>query len=348
MKKFLAILMALSLLFSLAACGGSSEPAADAPAADAPAAETPVEDKITVGYAMKTLQEERWQKELAGCEAAAAELGVEFTYQVANGDAQTQITQIENMITQGVDVIMVTCVDMGALTNVLESAHEAGVKVIIYDNPLSNAYGDAFVGYEDFSNGQKIASILADKGVTGKIALLHGDMTSGINLIVDGEKDVLGGLDVEIVFEQYCQNWSAENGLANAQNCLAEYGEEIKAFVCMNDGIASGAIQALEEVGLAGQVVVTGMDCEVTAVQRIAAGTQTSTLYKNSVDLSRAAIETAVKLAKGEEIATEKTVDFGFGAMPHVIVNSTVITTDNIQEILIDGGVYTHEEIYGE
>lgn len=352
MKKFVAILLALSMLFALAACGSKDAPAAtSAPAANAEASEAPAapaaDDKIVVGYSMKTLQEERWQKELAGCEAAAAELGVEFVYQVANGDAQTQISQIENMVTQGIDVLMVTCVDMGALTNVLEMAHEEGVKVIIYDNPLSNAYGDAFVGYEDFTNGTLIASILADKGVTGKVALLHGDMTSGIDLIVEGEKSVLKDLDVEIVYEQYCQNWAAENGLANAQNCLAEFNNDIAAFVCMNDGIASGAIQALEEVGLAGKVVVTGMDCELTAVQRIAAGTQTSTLYKNSAALSRAAIETAVKLAKGEEIVTEKTVNFSVNDMPHVIVNSAVITADNIQEVLIDAGAYTHEEVYG-
>ena len=295
------------------------------------------DEKITVGYSLKTVQEERWQRELDGCEAAAADLGVDFVYQVANGDAQTQVSQIENLITQGVDVIMVTAVDAGALSNVLKTAEEDGIKVLVYDQ-LENTYGDAFVGYADFTNGSLIASALKDINVSGNVVLLHGDKSSGIEHIIEGEKTVLDELDVDIVMEQYCQNWGAEAALGYAQN----------AFVCMNDGIASGAIQALEEVDMDGKVAVTGMDCELTAVQRIAKGTQTSTLYKDSEALSRAAIETAVKLAKGEELDTEESINFGINDMPHVVVDSVVITKDNIQEEIIDKGIYTEDEVYKE
>ena len=242
---------------------------------------------------------------------------------------------------------MVTAVDMGALTNVLETAKEEGIKILIYDQQLQNAYGDAFVGYEDYTNGTLIAQVCKEKNISGKVVMLHGDKASSIDNIVEGEKAELEGLDIEIVMEQYCQNWAAENGLSYAQNALAQFNNDIAAFICMNDGIASGAIQALEEVGLAGKVVVTGMDCEVTAVQRIAAGTQTSTLFKDSKVLSRTAIETAVKLAKGEEIKAEKTINFGVNDMPHVIVNSVVITADNIQSALIEPGYMTEEEIFG-
>lgn len=305
-------------------------------------------DDITIGYSLKTVQEERWQRELDGCQAAADELGVELVYQVANGDAQTQVSQIENLITQGVDVIMVTAVDAGALTNVLQEAADDGIKVLIYDQQLENTYGDVFVGYSDFSNGTLIAQVLDDLSVSGNVVLLHGDKASGVENIIDGEKSVLENLDVEIVMEQYCQNWGAEAALGYAQNALAENDNDIAAFVCMNDGIASGTIQALEEVDMDGEVVVTGMDCELTAVQRIAAGTQTSTLYKDSEALSRAAVETAVALAKGDEIESENTINFGVNDMPHVVVNSAVITADNIQTEIIDKGIYTSEEVYGE
>lgn len=306
------------------------------------------EEDITIGYSLKTVQEERWQRELDGCQAAADELGVELVYQVANGDAQTQVSQIENLITQGVDVIMVTAVDAGALTNVLQEAADDGIKVLIYDQQLQNTYGDAFVGYEDYTNGTLIAQVLEDLQVSGNVVLLHGDKASGVENIIEGEKSVLENLDVNIVMEQYCQNWGAEAALGYAQNALAENDNDIAAFVCMNDGIASGAIQALEEVDMDGQVVVTGMDCELTAVQRIAAGTQTSTLYKDSTTLSRAAVETAVALAKGETIESDNTINFGVNDMPHVVVNSAVITEDNIQTEIIDKGIYTSEEVYGE
>lgn len=306
------------------------------------------DDNITIGYSLKTVQEERWQRELDGCEATAKDLGVDFVYQVANGDAQTQVSQIENLITQGVDVIMVTAVDSGALSNVLKTAQEDGIKVLVYDQQLENTYGDAFVGYSDFTNGTLIASALKDINVSGNVVLLHGDKSSGIEHIIEGEKSVLDDLDVDIVMEQYCQNWGAEAALGYAQNALAEHDNDIAAFVCMNDGIASGAIQALEEVDMDGKVAVTGMDCELTAVQRIAKGTQTSTLYKDSEALSKAAIETAVKLAKGEELDTEETVNFGVNDMPHVVVDSVIITKDNIQEEIIDKDIYTEDEVYTE
>lgn len=357
-KKLLAVLLAVLTLSSLAGCGQSEEvetekespaPAAEEEKPDDTDSEALASDEsITIGYSLKTVQEERWQRELDGCTSAAEELGVNFIYQVANGDAQTQVSQIENLITQGVDVIMVTAVDAGALTNILNTAKEDGIKILVYDQQLENTYGDAFVGYDDYTNGSLIAQALADLQIEGKVVMLHGDASSGIEKIIEGEKSVLDGLNVEIVMEQYCQNWGAEAALGYAQNALAEYNNDIAAFVCMNDGIASGAIQAMEEVDMAGGIAVTGMDCELTAVQRIAKGTQTSTLYKDSAALSRAAIETAVKLAEGKEIAADATISFGVNDMPHVIVNSAVITKDNIDSELIDTGYYAKEDVYGE
>ena len=359
MKKAISLICVFVLVLMMTACSGSapaansSSTAAASPApaddsAPAPDSAAPVDnDKITIAYCVKTLQEERWQREIEGCEAAAKELGVEFISNVANGDAQMQISQIENLVTQGVDVILVTAVDSGALSNAIESARNAGVKIVIYDQPLENSGGDAFVGYRDETNGELIASTIRDLNVSGNVALLHGDETSGISLLVKGEKDVLADCDVEIVFEQYCLNWGAEAALAHAQNALTLQNNDIQAFVCMNDGIASGAIQALEEVGLAGQVVVTGMDCELSAVQRIVKGTQTSTLYKDSNALSRAAIETALALAKNEPVQSEFSINFNVNDMPHVVVNSVVVTKDKVDSVLVDGGIFTKEEIYG-
>ena len=348
-KRVAALITALAFSFTaLAGCGSSGGGAEAKETKETSGKESKDSGEIKIGYSLKTVQEERWQRELDGCQKAADDLGAELLYQVANGDAQTQVSQIENLITQGVDVIMVTAVDAGALSNVLQEAADDGIKVLVYDQQLENTYGDAFVGYSDYSNGTLIAQILADKEVSGKVVLLHGDKSSGIEKIIEGEKSILEDLEVDIVMEQYCTNWGAEAALGYAQNALAEQKNDIAAFVCMNDGIASGAIQALEEVGMDGKVVVTGMDCELTAVQRISAGTQTSTLYKDSDALSRAAIETAVALAKGEEIKSENTINFGINDMPHVIVNSAIISEDNIQSELIDKGIYTEEEIKGK
>lgn len=303
---------------------------------------------ITIGYSLKSVQEERWQRELDGCIAVTDELGAEFVYFVANGDSQQQISQIKTMISQGVDVIMITAVDAGALMSVIDEAKEEGIKILIFDQQLQNSYGDVFVGYDDFDNGAIIASPLQALNIAGNIVLLHGDKASGMDELINGEKSVLAELDVNIAMELYCQNWAEENAFSCAKKALAEMGSDISAFICMNDGIASGAVQALKEYGMTGKVVVTGMDSELTALQRIVKGTQTSTVYKDSSILSKIAIETAMALAKGEEITANQTVNFGKNDMPHVVVKSTVITKDNIDEKMIDTGYYLHKEIYGE
>lgn len=304
--------------------------------------------EITIGYSLKSIQEERWQRELDGCIEKADDLGVEFVYQVANGDVQKQISQIETMITEGTDVIMVTAVDAGGLTAVLEEARERGIKILVYDQQLQNSYGDAFVGYDDFDNGVMIASPLEILNVTGNVVLLHGDKASGMEKVIDGEKSVLDKLDVNVEMELYCQNWTEENAYICAQETLKEYNNTIAAFVCMNDNIASGALKALEEVGKEGEVVVTGMDCELTALRRIARGIQTSSVFKDSSILSATAIETAVELAKGERIQADQVINFGENDMPQVTVKSVVITKDNMNKEIINKGYYTYSEIYGE
>lgn len=304
--------------------------------------------EITIGYSLKSIQEERWQRELDGCIEKADDLGVEFVYQVANGDVQKQISQIETMITEGTDVIMVTAVDAGGLTAVLEEARERGIKILVYDQQLQNSYGDAFIGYDDFDNGVMIASPLEILNVTGNVVLLHGDKASGMEKVIDGEKSVLDKLDVNVEMELYCQNWTEENAYICAQETLKEYNNTIAAFVCMNDNIASGALKALEEVGKEGEVVVTGMDCELTALRRIARGIQTSSVFKDSSILSATAIETAVELAKGERIQADQVINFGENDMPQVTVKSVVITKDNMNKEIINKGYYTYSEIYGE
>lgn len=312
-------------------------------------AEVPVmASDITIGYSLKSIQEERWQRELNGCIEAADNMGADLVYQVANGDAQKQISQIETMIEEGADVIMVTAVDAGGLTSVLDEAREKGIKILIYDQQLQNSYGDVFVGYDDYDNGVMIASPLETLNVTGNVVLLNGDKASGMEKVINGEKSVLDKLDVNVAMELYCQNWTEENAYICAQEALKEYNNDIAAFVCMNDTIASGAVKALEEEGKEGDVVVTGMDCELAALRRIARGIQTSSVFKDSSSLSATAIETAVELAKGERIQDDQVINFGENDMPQVTVKAVVITKDNINKEIIDKGYYTYSEIYGE
>jgi D-xylose transport system substrate-binding protein len=309
-------------------------------------------DRIKIGFSMKTLQEERWQVELQYVEAAAKELGAELIVQVANNDSEKQISQIENLATQDIDVLMMFAVDGGAVANVLEDLHKQGIKIMAYDQEFDNAYCDVFVGYDTYLNGRMIARVAAEEKRPGNYVFLYGDKSAGsaVVLLSNGMKDELKPLfdsgSAQMVMEQYCKEWKAEEGLAYAENVLSQYNNNIAAFICMNDGIASGAIQALETQGLTGKVLVTGMDAELTAIQRIAAGTQASTLFKDTRILSRLAVETAIKMAKGEELNTDRTFSFGINEFPFVVTRSVIITRDNLDSVLIEGGVMKREDIY--
>lgn len=350
-KKLIALLLAGLMVFTLAAC---SKPAQETPtqtptaAENTPAAQESSDEPIKIGWCLKTIQEERWQKEVDTMTALAKEQGIDFTVQTANGDSQLQISQIENMVTNGIDVLMVTAADSASLTSTLQSVHDAGVKIICYDQQLDNAYADAFVGSKDIPLGEQIAQIAADKKVSGNVVILAGDLASGsVPDLTTGMENAIKDLDVTIVMEQNCKEWKAEEGLAYTENAISQYGDDIAAVLCMNDGIASGAIQALEAAGMAGKVVVSGMDSELTALQRIAAGTQTSTLYRDLNVFAATAFKVAVALAKGETVEADETANFGVNDMPWVLLYLKQITAENLDEVFIDSGIYTREEIYG-
>lgn len=368
MKKILALILALVVVLALAACAAKTTPTeTKEPAAtnDEAAAETKTEasepeaapeetDKtFTIGYSMKTLQEERWQRELECCEKYAAELGVNFVYQVANNDSNLQISQIENLITEGVDAILVTPVDSGALSTVLAEAKDQGIKVIGYDQECEGVHYDAFVGYSAYDIGYSFSQMAVDAGVTkGNFVFLYGDSQSGtaVELMKQGMWDCLQSYidagDITVVMDQYCKNWSAEQGLAHTENAISTYGEDIAAIICMNDGIASGAVQALTAAGMENNgIVITGQDCELTAVQRIIAGTQTATLYKDSDKLAGKVMNTAVALLKGEPIDAKQNITIGDIESPWVVADTVVVNKDTYQSVIIDGGVFTEAEL---
>lgn len=374
-RKLMSVLVSVTVLGSvLAGCGSSGstgETAAAGATADTAAAETDAQTvaetasgedtegavadtngdgKIIIGFSHRTVQEERWSKEEALFKQMCADQGIEVICQSAEADTQLQITQIENMVTQGIDVLCAELVDSGAMTSTLQDVRDAGVKILAYDQSYVDACADAYVGYSFFTNGQKMAQPAMDAGITGNVVLLYGDATGGKSLVecVDGMNDIVGQMEgVNVVMEQYVDKWSPDVARGYAENALAQNNNDIQAFICMNDGIASGCIQALEDVGLAGEVMVTGQDSEKTAAARIAKGLQTSTIYKPSAELVSRTIEIAVKLANGEELTGEtSTVNFGVNDLPFYEVECILVTQENLDEVLIDSGVMTREEVY--
>ena len=312
------------------------------------------DDKILVGVAWKTVQEQRYATELEIIQEVCDELGVEMVYQVSDNDTQKMIGQIENMITQGIDILICCPSELEGMANIYQDAHDAGVLVCNYEQVYGEQYVDMCGGLNNYDIGCAITKPIAEAGVSGKVAYIGGDASGGTTQMdfMQGMKDTLADCDLEEVGEQWSTLWDAAIAQGFAENWLTLYGDELAAICPMNDGMAGGVIQAIESAGLTGKILVCGQDADLTACQRIAKGTQYSTVYKNSSAVARKVVECAVKLYKGE--LTEE--DYGGQTclntegeeVPFAAVEPVCVTKENLDEVMIDSGIYTHEEVYGE
>ena len=152
--------------------------------------------------------------------------------------------------------------------------------------------------------------------------------------------------DIEIVYEQFCDNWSPEIALQYAEDALTANNDDIQAILCANDNMANGAIQALTNKNLQGKVVVTGQDADLLGCQNIVKGFQSLTVYKPSSALSKASMEAAFALIEGKEVETNSVMDNGYKDVPTIALESFAVDKDNIDDTIIADGYQTKEEVY--
>lgn len=305
---------------------------------------------VTIGCSLKTVSDERYSKEVKLIQQYADEMGAELLLQVANNDGALQVAQIENLLTQGIDVLMFNPIDESVLSSLMDEVHDAGIPILDYDYTIGNLYVDAYIGRYDIDLGRTITRALADLNISGNVVLIQGDIRegAGVQHLAEGMKMELEGCDINYVMEQYCDNWDASIAQAYAENALSKYGEDIAAFAVMNDGMAAGVASAVESAGLEGKIFITGMDGELSAFQRIANGEQLSTVLKPSDVLAREAVALAYKMGSGQELPEpEMTWDCGKTVCPFYLTDVILVTRDNLDEVVIESGLYTREEVYG-
>lgn len=309
-------------------------------------------EDLKVGVSFKTLQEERWVLELDVIEKVCEENGIECIYQISENDAQKQVGQIENMVEQGIDILLVQSNEKEAVSGVLKSASEAGVLVCYYEKANGEVYCDMCGGNDEYEIGTLITKALADDGISGKVAFLYGDPAGGTGVYSfhDGMRATLEDNDIEVIGEQWVENWDPSKAMSYAENWISVYGDDLSAIFCMNDGMATGVAQAIAAAGLTGKIKICGQDCDLVAVQRIIDGAQVSTILKSGIEYPRLITETAVSYRLGEisdDDFPATTPDSDGVEKPFMTYAGTIITKDNVDAV-IDAGVYTKEEIYGK
>jgi D-xylose transport system substrate-binding protein len=316
-------------------------------------------DDILIGFSITTLQEARWEIDKTEFLKKAKELGVVVDFQVAQNKVENQISQIENMIVNKDDIIVVVPYKADSLTEVIEKAHKAGIKVISYDRLVKDADTDLYVSFDNEKVGedqaQYIINVVKDKIEQGKklkVAYVGGspDDNNSILLKKGSFKVLQPFIDnnkIEIVFDQFTTDWNPDYAYKNIKDYFSKNkNNQLDAVVAANDGTAFGVITALKEIGLEGKVPVSGQDAEVAALQRIIAGTQTLTVYKPISKLASSAVDLAVKMVKGLPINTNNITNDGKFNIPSVLLDPIVVTKDNIETTIIKDGFHTREEIY--
>lgn len=328
-----------------AAAGGDSKPAATAPAADKK------DKKIVIGMSLDTLQEERWQRDRDMFVAKAKELGAEVNVQAANSDDAKQIAQAENLISQGVDILVVVPHNAEATAAIVQKAHAANIKVISYDRLIKNSDVDLYISFDNERVGEMQAKAIVEKAPKGKYVLIEGSETdNNAHLFKKGQMNILKPLvdkgDIKIVYEQWTKDWGPANALANMENALTTNKNEVDAVVAANDGTAGGVIQALTAQKLAGKIPVSGQDAELAAMQRIVEGTQLMTVYKPLKKLADEAATVAVKMAKGEKVDAPKKVNNAKIDVPSILLDPVAVNKDNVDSTVIADGFHKKEDVY--
>lgn len=307
--------------------------------------------KIKIGLSMDTLKEERWQKDRDIFIAEAKKLGAQVLVQSANGDDALQVSQAENLLSQGVNVLVVIPHNAEACATIVESAKKSKVPVIAYDRLIKNCNLDLYISFDNEKVGYLQASYITKLVPSGTYVYIGGAPTdNNAYMFKAGAMKVLDPLvkagKIKLAYDQFSNDWKPEVAQTNMENALTKLNNKVDAVVAANDGTAGGVIQALTEQKLAGKVPVSGQDADLAACQRIVEGTQAMTVYKPIKVIAKAAAKSAVKLAKRQKVTTKLKVNNGKINVPFLALKPLSVDKSNMYSIVIKDGHHKLEDVY--
>ncbi|MBD7966778.1 multiple monosaccharide ABC transporter substrate-binding protein [Paenibacillus gallinarum] len=357
MKKGLSFLLLFVLVISLSGCNLAETEGSDS--------------KGYVGISMPTKSSARWVADGQNMVKLFEEKGFKTDMQYAEDVVENQIAQIENMITKGVDVIVIASVDGNTLTDVIKKAHDEGIQVIAYDRLIRNTeYLSYYATFDNFQVGVLQASYIEQK-----LGLKEGKGPFNIELFggspddnnayffFDGAMSVLqpyidsGKLVVRSKQTTMSQiatlRWDGAEAQKRMDNLISAHysGEEIDAVLSPYDGISLGIISSLRGVGYGSETkplpIITGQDAELSSIKSIVNGEQTQTIFKDTRKLAERTVGMAESVLSGTEAEVNDTesYDNGKGIVPSYLLEPVSIDATNVEEEIIGSGYYTREEV---
>ena len=333
-----------------------------------PAATAQAADKKLIGVTMPTKDLQRWNQDGENMKKELEAAGYEVDLQYASNDVSTQVSQLENQVANGCDLLVVASIDGSSLGEPLKQAKEKGIPVISYDRLLMNS--DAVSYYATFDNymvGQKqgeyieeALNLKEEKGPFNIELVAGAPDDNNAKFFFSGAMDVLqpyideGVLVVksgQTEFEKCAtQAWDSAKAQDRMDTIIAgNYtdGTNLDAVLCSNDSTSLGVQNSLAASYTGEYPVITGQDCDMANVKNLVAGKQSMDIFKDTRMLADQVVKMVTSVLSGEEAEVNDTesYDNGTGVIPTYLCEPTVVTADNYKEILIDSGYYTEDQI---
>jgi len=309
--------------------------------------------QLVVGVSWNNFQEERWKTDEAAIKAALDKGGAKYISTDAQSSAEKQASDIDNLISQGAKVLIVLAQDRDAIQPAIQKALDEGIGVIAYDRLIENPKA-LYITFDNKKVGELEAAPVFKLKPKGNYAFIKGNSAdANADFVFSGQMEVVGKAlksgAIKNVGETYTDNWDPANAQKEMEQILTKNNNKVDAVLSENDGMAGGVVAALTAQGLAGQVPVSGQDGDKAALNRVALGTQTVSVWKDSRLLGKSAGEAALELGKGVKLDKIKgVVKFGNGPkkveMTSILLNPEPITKDNLK-VVIDAGWITKDEV---
>lgn len=299
-----------------------------------------------IGVSWSNFQEERWKTDEAAIKAAIEKVGGTYLSADAQSSPAKQLTDVESLIARGAKALIVLAQDAQAVRPAVQKAVDEGIAVVGYDRliEIPQAF---YLTFDNVEVGRMMAREIQKAKPEGNYVFIKGSSADpNANFLYQGSIEVLKpAIDagkIKNVGEAYTDGWLPANAQRNMEQFLTRNANKVDAVVAANDGTGGGAIAALAAQGLAGSVPVSGQDADRAALNRVAQGTQTVTIWKDARELGRNAAEIAIKLAGGaklSEIAGSTAWDQGpsKAKMTALFLKPVPVTKDNLN-VVIDAG----------
>jgi D-xylose transport system substrate-binding protein len=306
---------------------------------------------ITVGVSWSNFQEERWKTDEAAIVEALEAAGAKYISSDAQSSSSKQLSDVESLIASGADALIILAQDSAAIAPAIDAADNEGVPVVGYDRLIEDPRA-FYLTFDNVEVGRMEAQAVLDQAPEGNYVMIKGSPTDpNADFLRGGQQEVLqSAIDsgaVTIIDEAYTDGWLPANAQRNMEQILTAHNNDVDAVVASNDGTAGGAIAALTAQGMEG-IPVSGQDGDFAALNRIALGTQTVSVWKDSRELGKKAAEIALAMAGGtapDDIeGAQKWTSPGGLELDAIFLTPIPITKDNL-DVVVDAEWITQDEL---